>query len=151
MKRTIYFLLLLAMLSAASGYLMSKASWIARVDITFFHKQMNLLKIWWQGAIAVFIVLTLLFLLHAFIQKRLSNTSARILHFILLLTAIAGMYLTYDDFTTNLSHRLTGKRFHYGVYLWWMGWILTCIFFLFRKKPQSFAITNTGKTDEARQ
>jgi hypothetical protein len=135
MKRNIFFLGLLAVLSVVSGYLMSKASWIGRVGMTFFYKEYNLLKIWWQGAIAVFIMLILLFVLHSFIHMKLRIAGARALHFLLLLLAVGGLYLTYDDFTNELSHRMLGWRFHYGFYLSWADWMLICIFFLFKKKP----------------
>jgi len=135
MKRYTFFLSLLAALSAISGYLMSKASWIGRVGMTFFYKEYNLLKIWWQGAITVFIMLILLFVLHSFIHTKLRLAGARAVHFLLLLLAVGGLYLTYDDFTNELSHRMLGWRFHYGFYLFWADWMLICIFFLFKKKP----------------
>ena len=138
MKRTIPFLFLLAVLSVISGYLMSMATWIGRVGMTFFYKEYNLLKIWWQGAIAVFIVLMLLFLLHTLLHVKLPIVIARLLHFLMLLIAIAGLFFTYDDFANTLTHHLLGWRFHYGFYLFWIGWMLICLFFLFKKKPPTF-------------
>jgi hypothetical protein len=140
MKRTILFLSLLASISAISGYLMSKASWIGRVGMTFFYKEYNLLKIWWQGALAVFIIFIFLYALHALVQLRfnqlrLSQAASKVVHAIVLAVTITGLYFTYDDFSTDLSHRLLGWRFHYGVYLFWVGWMFICLNFLFKKKP----------------
>ena len=137
MKRTIFFIGLLAVLSAISGYLMSKASWIGRVGMTFFYKEYNLLKIWWQGAIAVFIILMILFAIHSMIQTKLRIGGARAVHFLVLLLAAGGLYLTYDDFSNELAHRMLGRRFHYGFYLFWVDWMLICLFFVFKKKPKT--------------
>src|SRR5271154_7078664 len=105
MKFTSFFLALLVGLAAISGFLLSKASWIGRVGMTFFYKEYNLLKIWWQGAMAVFILLLLLFLIHDQLQRKLSAIAARLVHALLLLVAVTCLYFTYDDFTHNFSHR----------------------------------------------
>jgi len=149
MKRTVPFLLLLAMLSVVSGYLMSKARWIARVDMTFFHKDLNFLKIWWQGAAGVYIVLLLLFLVHSFLQKKLLPVAARLSHLLLLLAAMTGFYFTYNDFANNLPHHLTGRRFHMGCYLFWAGWALICLFFLFKSTTSKQLATDPGKREPA--
>ena len=145
MKRSILFLLFLAILSLISGLLLSKASWVGRVGMTFFYKEYNLLKIWWQGAIAVYIVWLLLFLLHTFIQRVLPTMTARLLHIVVLVIAIAGLYFTYDDFANNFSHHLLGRRFHYGFYLGWLGWVLICLFFAFKRTHKQITITNSDK------
>ena len=135
MKRSYYpLLLLLALLSVTSGYLMSKATWIGRVGITFFHKGYNLIKIWWQGAIAVFLVFVLLLFIHDFLQRKLPAVSARLVHIFILILAATGLYFNYDDFHTDITHRLLGRHFHYGFYLVWVGWIIICLFFAARSK-----------------
>ncbi|MCW3122218.1 MAG: hypothetical protein JWQ38_1710, partial [Flavipsychrobacter sp.] len=137
-------------LSVISGYLMSKASWLGRVGMTFFYKEYNLLKIWWQGAIAVFIVLLLLFALHSVIQARMKFLAAKTVHLLIMLLAFGGLYLTYDDFTNELTHNLLGWRFHYGFYLFWVDWMLICFFFLFKKKPKTdFPIDPNSKATTA--
>ena len=136
MKRTPILFILLIALSCTSGYLMSRSSWIGKVGITFFHKEYNLTKVWWQGASAVFIILLLLFLLHTFLQGRLHIMAARLTHFVLLLAAGAGLYLTYRDFHNDFTHHLLGRHFHYGFYLLWVGWMMVALFFLFAKKKQ---------------
>ncbi len=149
MKRTIPFLLLITALSGVSGYLMSKASWIGRVGITFLHREYNLLKIWWQGGLAVLLVMILFFILQSAIENKLRFWFAKFLHFLLLLAAIGCMYLTYDDFTTDFSHHLLGSRFHAGFYLAWGEWILICVYFLFMPKKKKIAATDINKKEQA--
>jgi hypothetical protein len=134
MKRNFFFLVLLAGLACASGFLMSKASWIGRVAMTFFYREYNLLKVWWQGAIAVYLIFMGLFLLHTFIYRASHIIAARIWFVLLLLMGVAGAYLTYDDFTNNFSHHLLKWRFHFGFYLIWAGWLLISLFFLSKGK-----------------
>lgn len=145
MKRSIYLLLLLAILSAVSGILLSNASWIGRVGITFLHKEYNFLKIWWQGAIGVFLVYLALFLLHDAISRKLSVVPAKMIHGVVLLLTIGGYYLTQDDFTHTLSHRLLGWKFHYGIYLFWAGWAIICLYFLLKPRVVKLVVTDTGK------
>ena len=148
MKRTVLFLTLLAGLSAVSGYLLSKASWIVKVGMTFFYKEYNLLKVWWEGAIAVYLFLLILFVGHTIVQKTLPHITARLLHILALMTAITALYFTYDDFTYDLSHKWLGRRFHYGFYLIWIDWMLICLFFAFKKKkPEN--VKDQGKTAKA--
>jgi hypothetical protein len=151
MKRTISFIFLLAVLSCASGYLLSKASWIGRVGMTFFYKEYNFMKIWWQGAIAVFLTLMILFSLHSIVHRRLSLTAARLLHIFILLLVATGIYFTYDDFTNNLSHKILGHRFHYGFYLFWTSWLLICFFFIFKKRKTVIITTSSDKKETITQ
>ena len=136
MKKNILLILFMALLSAVSGLLMSKMSFIGRVGINLVHKEYKFLKIWWQGAIAVFLVLMILLWVHNLVQQKLPAATARLLHVFLLLLVVAGLYFTYDDFHTDISHRLLGHRFHYGFYLGWIGWMLICLFFIFRTTDQ---------------
>lgn len=148
MKRWLSLLVFLIALSVLSGYMMSKASWVGKFGISFFYKQYTFLKIWWQGAIIVFSGLLLIFIIKALVRKALNNTSAIIVYIISLLLALAGLYFTYYDFRHDISHRLLGERFHIGAYLFWLGWISICLFYLLAKKPQKIPIAanknNTG-------
>jgi hypothetical protein len=151
MKRTPLFIALLALIAVVSGCLMSGASWISRVGMTFFHKEYNFLKVWWQGTIALFLIFMLLFLFHNLLLQKLPLIAAKAVHVLVLLFAAAGLYYTHDDFTQNLSHRLLGWHFHYGFYLFWTGWILTCLFFIFKRKRTITIITSSDKTEIADQ
>jgi hypothetical protein len=44
------------------------------------------------------------------------------------------LYLTYNDFRQDLSHRLMGERFHIGAYLVWIGWMIISIYLLLTRK-----------------
>jgi hypothetical protein len=102
--------------------------------MTFFYKEYNILKIWWQGGTAVFLFIMLLFTLH---------------QLILLLLAGTILYLNWVDFTETTAHRILGSRFHYGFYLVWVQWILVCIFFLFKKKNVALGAIKQDKTEPA--
>ncbi len=126
-------LLFLLPLSCLSGYLMSKASFVGRVGINFFYKEYKFLKIWWQGALLVFIALLLVLLAHRAAQK-MTSKSRLLTQAVLLIVAFIGLYLTYSDFRHTLSHRLLGERFHLGAYLFWLGWIVISVTYLFSRK-----------------
>jgi hypothetical protein len=128
-KQLILFLVLIA-ISITAGMLMSDATWIGRVGITFLHKEYNFLKIWWQGAIALMLVYTALF----YLQQRSGRYNRYIAitaNSAILLLVAAGCYLSYDDLNHTFSHHLMGWHFRYGVYLFWVGWALICLFLIF--------------------
>ena len=147
MKKTVLFIFLLAVLSCLSGHLLSKASWVGKVGMTFFYQEYNFMKIWWQGSVAVFIMLMILFLLHLLIYRKLHIIAGRLLNLVILFLVASGLYLTYDDFTNNFSHKILGRRFHYGFYLFWIEWMLICLFFIFKKKRTVTITTNSDKTE----
>lgn len=134
MKRYGSFILLLAILSGISGYMLSKSSWIGKVGISLFYQQYEFLKIWWQAGLVVFVLLMVIFALHAILKNKLSGSGGNIACIVLLLIAITGLYGTYHDFRHDFSHRMLGERFHIGAYLFWISWMLISLFFLFRKK-----------------
>jgi hypothetical protein len=120
-KRIIPVLLILACLSVISGILMSEASFAGRAGINLFYKKYSYLKTWWQGALSVFLVLMVLFIMQGILQRKLSFFKSRIIHSLLLLTTLAGLLFTYSDFRHTTTHRWLGERFHIGAYLFWMG------------------------------
>jgi hypothetical protein len=137
--RTFPFLALLAGLSVVAGYLLSKATLIGRTGIALFYKEYRFFRYWWKGALAVFAVWLLLFLLHRFLHRKLARQQATLLHSTALVIAAIGLYFTYRDFRDDFSHRLLGERFHLGFYLFWIGWMLIGLFYLFqgRRRPIS--------------
>ena len=134
MKRTFLFILILAALSAFSGYLMSQMSWIGRVGISLIHQEYQFLKVWWQGGAVVFLVLLFIFLMHTLLHRALKRWLALLVHILLLLVAIGGMAFTYHDFDDDFTHSILKQRFHIGAYLFWVSWMLICIFFLTKRK-----------------
>lgn len=109
---------------------MSHSRWIAKVGITFLHKGYNFTKIWWQGAIAVFLIYIVLLSVHSFVQKRMAPNAAKSIHLLMLMAAIAGLYFSIQDFKHDISHHLLGWRFHTGVYLFWGGWMIMAMSFM---------------------
>ena len=133
-RRTTLLLLFLAGLSALCGYLFSKASFAGRAGITLFYRQYGFLKIWWQGALIVLAVLLLIFFLLWWTHRRARNRTFYIIISLVIFAGLAGLFLTYRDFTDNLSHRLLGSRFHWGGYLFWAGWIAVPAWWVFMHK-----------------
>lgn len=130
MKRSSIIFLSLLIISVISGWLLSKASLIGRTGINLFYKEYQFLKTWWQGALVVLVLLLILWMIHQLIKVRFNHGKAILAHSIALFVYLAGLYLTYNDFHTDLSHRLLGERFHLGAYLFWIAAILLAIIYL---------------------
>jgi hydrogenase-4 membrane subunit HyfE len=133
-KRVSFLVVLLAALACLSGYLMSKASFIGRVGMTYVYKEYRFLKTWWQGALAVFVVWVILLIIQTIIEKKLSKATATIIHAIFILLALIGLYFTYSDFQHTTSHRWLKEKFHIGAYLFWLGWIIISAFCIVQKR-----------------
>lgn len=130
MKPAKWIVLFLIIISVVSGYLMSKASLIGRAGISLFYTEYNFLKVWWKGALLIFLVLIALFVIHGLVQKRTTARKARNFHLIAAILAVTGLYFTYNDFRHTVSHHLLGERFHLGVYLFWIAWITVSVLHL---------------------
>ncbi len=135
MKRNSILVISLVFFSLITGYLLSAISFVGRAGISLFHTQYQFLKTWWKGALLVFIVWIALFILQSVLYKRVSKSTSNIIQTVLLMIAIAGLYFSYSDFRNTLSHRWLGERFHLGVYLFWLVWIVITIFITLQKKP----------------
>lgn len=133
-KRISILVLCLAALAALSGYLMSKASFIGRIGMTFIYKEYEFLKTWWKGALFVFIVWMVLLIIQIIVDKKLSKQTATIIHVVFILLALTGLYFTYSDFQHTTSHRWLKERFHIGGYLFWLGWIIIAVFCMVQKQ-----------------
>ena len=133
-RTTSLLILLLASLAALSGYLLSKASLVGKAGISLFYKQYGFLKVWWQGALVVFIVWIFLFGLQGWVSRRAKGNNAVLAHIAAIVVALIGLFFTYQDFRNNLSHRVLGERFHLGGYLFWAGWIFISLYYLFKSR-----------------
>ncbi|MBB1284333.1 cytochrome d ubiquinol oxidase subunit II [Flavisolibacter sp. BT320] len=154
MKRTAYLFLVLLALSGLAGYLLSKASMVGRVGISLFYKEYAFLKVWWQAGLLVLVVWMTLFFLLGWVQLKLSFPRSRLVFIITLVLALVGVYFTYQDFRHNLSHRWLGERFHLGGYLFWIGWMLVCLFHLTEKKkalPEGGSNRNDNDLSETKE
>lgn len=119
--------------TALETYLISKISLIGRIGIATVHREYRLLRsapktfaLFFGIQIVIILVLTISF---SRMQRRFAVTIA----WLLLLGGCAGLLLTYLDFLHTYSHRLLKERFHLGFYLFWLGWIGSCLVFLISK------------------
>lgn len=127
-------LVVLAGLALLSGYLMSKASLIGRLGMTYVYREYGFLKSWWKGALVVFIIWMVLLILQLIVEKKLSKQRAIIIHVVFILLALVGLYFTYSDFQHTTTHRWLKERFHIGAYIFWLGWIIISMFCIVQKK-----------------
>lgn len=130
MKRSPGFLVFLAVLSVVAGYLLSKVSLVGRMGMKVFYKEYLFLRSWWKDTLLVFIVLLLLFAVHGYIRQKLPKNRSNKIFIISAVLALAGLYVSYDDFRHTISHHLLGERFHIGVYLFWIGWVATSLYYI---------------------
>jgi len=143
-KRNTIFISLLAVMSMITGYMLSLITVAGRIGMNMFYKEYNFLKVWWQGALLVFIIWLVIFIAHSIIQRKVSKASALAANLISLIVAIGGLYFTYSDFRQDFSHRLMGERFHIGFYLFWLGWMGISLYFLAQKSSRDLIVS--GKT-----
>jgi hypothetical protein len=129
-------LLVLLPLAALSGFFLSKASWLGRTGINLFFTEYKFLKVWWKGGLAVFCTWLVVLLLQYFFTHRSALKQSLIYFIASLLVCLGGLYLTYHDFTNNLSHKLLGWKFHTGAYLFWAGWLVIIALGYLEKKKQ---------------
>lgn len=145
MKRN-YFLLFCMILITAflSGLLTSGISWVGRVGVNTFYAGYKFFKVWWQsGLVCLVLQLTIAAILYTIDRKYTHHKRTGALT-ILLLLFLAGFYFTYANFRANHSHRWLGERFHLGVYLYWIGFCMTDLFFIVTAKAPGY--DRTAKT-----
>ena len=145
-KRISLLVVFLAALASLSGYLMSKASFIGRLGMTFVYKEYRFLKTWWKGALFVFIVWMVILIIQAILERKLSKQKATIAYIIFILFALIGLYFTYSDFQHTTSHRWLKEKFHIGAYLFWTGWIIISVFFMVQKRKEIYIVTGQQNT-----
>lgn len=131
-KSTSLLLIFLTSLAALSGYLLSKASLAGKIGITLVYKEYSFLKVWWQGALVVLACWLVFLLVQGWVSRRAKGGNSAMAHVVSIVLAAIGLYFTYQDFRNELSHRLLGERFHLGGYLFWIGWMIISLFYLFR-------------------
>lgn len=134
MKRALPVITLLALLSAISGILMSDINFSGSIGISLVHQEYHFLKVWWQGGLAVFSALMVLFAIQGFLKMRLARSTSGTIQIVMMLLALWGLYITYSDFRHNFTHKIIGERFHLGVYLFWVGWMIVSLYHLFFRK-----------------
>src|SRR5690606_16177744 len=107
-------------------------------------QEYDFLKIWWKGAALVFFLLMSLYGLQSWIHKITTKKISTAVHIFALMAALGGLYFSYSDFREDLSHRLLGERFHIGVYLFWLGWMVVSIYLLLTRKNEEAEKNHVG-------
>ncbi|WP_430614532.1 cytochrome d ubiquinol oxidase subunit II [Flavobacterium sp. JP2137] len=150
MKNFSILALIQAVLALICGILMSKMSFIGRMGINFLHRDYAIFKTWWKTALLIFAIQLTLLLLLSLIRYFTPAKTAKSLFVFLLLLGFAGAYLTYVDFTTT-SHKMMKGSFHSGGYLFWLGWTISSLYFLFwnKKKRLPLAEIPLNKQDSS--
>lgn len=131
MKRSYPLLIfILAILSLLSGKLTSGISLFGRLGVNVFYKEYKFFKIWWQAALVYFALMMAVFIILYFIDGALRGVARKAALLLFFFLFLSGLYFTFRDFRTDLSHRWLGERFHLGVYLYWIGFSVISLFFL---------------------
>jgi hypothetical protein len=128
-------LFLLAM-ACLCGQLMSKASFIGRLGMTYVYKEYRFLKTWWKGALAVFIVWMIVLVIQEIVERKVPRQKAMIIYIMMIVLSLVGLYFTYADFQHTTTHRWLKEKFHIGAYLFWIGCIIISLFFISQKKKE---------------
>jgi uncharacterized membrane protein YsdA (DUF1294 family) len=119
-----------AFLCCIEAYFVSKISFIGKTGITLFYKEYRFLRSGWKTFLLFFILQLFIILILYIVKKKLPAKIMRYTAAVLLLIALAGLWATYYDFQYTFSHRLLKERFHLGFYLFWLGWMGSCVYFL---------------------
>jgi hypothetical protein len=142
-----------ALLSLISGVLISKMSFIGKIGISTMYREYIIFKTWWKTALLLLVIQLVLIAVLQLFRTKVSVSFSRLLAFLLIVLGGIGAYFTYIDFTTT-SHKMMKLSFHLGFYLFWVGWFITCFYYLlFKKKKKEdniqqdilFADTEAGK------
>ncbi len=138
MKRFISPITALVLAQAAQSllatYFISKISLIGKVGIALFYKQYKLLRSGWKTFFLFFGIQLLIIGLLWYMQQKRGRRKTVYTAAIFMILAIIGLVMTYHDFQYTYSHRLLKERFHLGFYLFWIGWMASCIFFMIANK-----------------
>jgi hypothetical protein len=132
--KKIIILPVLALCSICSGYLLSKASLTGKVGIDLFYKQYSFLRDPVKSTFLIVIVYTILFTLLTLLYKRMNCYKSNRIAILILLLGLTGALLTYYDFHHTLTHKLLGSSFHFGGYIFWLGWISIPVFYIVKSK-----------------
>jgi hypothetical protein len=119
-----------ALLCLLSSYLISKISLIGKIGIAIFYKQYKFLRSGWKTFLFLFAIELLVIGILYFLHRKRSTKVTVYTALGITIAALAGLWFTYDDFLHTYTHRLLKEKFHMGFYLFWIGMIGTCLFFL---------------------
>jgi hypothetical protein len=129
-----------ALLCWLDVYLISKISWIGKLGIATVHKEYRLLRSDWKTFLLLFSLQIVLIASLTVVRTKCPRRIATLVTSMLLTLGAVGLFLTFRDFIYTYTHRLLKERFHLGFYLFWIGWIGTCIFYLAIKDKKDPAL-----------
>jgi hypothetical protein len=119
-----------ALFTLLQTYLILRISLIGKIGIALFYKEYTLLRSGWKTFFLFFAMQMAVIAVLFIVSKRSSARAARTTAYALTGMAVVGLWLNFDDFLHTYSHRLLKERFHLGFYLFWAGWIISCVFFI---------------------
>jgi len=125
-----------ALFTLLQTFLISKISLVGKLGITLIYREYSLLRSSWKTFSLLFFIQIMVILALSLAAKKLSERKAKSVAWLLIAAACFGLIVTYFDFL-HTSHRLLRERFHLGFYLFWAGWIGSCVYFLTMKEKLS--------------
>ena len=135
-NKWIILILIQAIISLISGILLSKMSLIGKIGVSTVYSEYGFMKQWYKGFAAVFALQLFLIALLWIVKRLTSYKNFSIVNLVLIILGLLGLFFTYIDFT-NTSHKYMNNQFHWGGYLFWIGWFVSCFYFFFaRVKPK---------------
>lgn len=140
----IYLILAQAALCWLSAYLISKISTIGKIGIALFYKEYRLLRSGWKTFLLFFGIQLLIILLLHLTRKRSSAKKTIFTASVFIALALIGLFTTFSDFHQTYSHRLLKERFHLGFYLFWIGWIASCVFFIIESYNKPLPVSDSS-------
>lgn len=140
-------LLLQAFLSVISGILITKMSFLGRIGVHTMYREYLVFRSWYKTALLLFVVQVVLILILSICKKIMTTALTRFVSLCFIAVGAIGLFFTYTDFTTT-SHRVMKASFHWGFYIFWIGWFISCLFFLFKKSntPKSLVQSQNENT-----
>ena len=135
-NKWIILLLLQVIVSLISGILLSKMSIIGRIGVSTMYTEYGFLKHWYKGFAAVLVAQIILIAILWLVKRFTTYKNFSIVNLVFIILGLLGLLYTYYDFTST-SHKYMNGQFHWGGYLFWIGWFITCFYFFFaRVKPK---------------
>lgn len=116
--------------------LISKISLIGKVGIALMYKEYKFLRSFPKTYTYLMLAQLLVIGVLAFTRQRLSRRRHYMTCGLVFLIALTGLWYTYNDFVHTYSHRLLKERFHLGFYLFWIGMMVSAIFFALLHAPK---------------
>lgn len=135
-NKWIILLLLQVIVSLISGILLSKMSIIGRIGVSTVYTEYGFLKHWYKGFAAVLLAQIILIAILWLVKRFTTYKNFSIVNLVFIILGLLGLLYTYYDFTST-THKYMNDQFHWGGYLFWIGWFITCFYFFFaRVKPK---------------